>query len=85
MNSFQLNNGIDKFLKKEWAKAGFLHTSTYDKHIYNYLNDSVDESLSGMNRSNTGICEFKQRIFYIKWHLRIYKCLGLFTWMVNGV
>ena len=55
MNNFKLNDGnIDTYLKKEWAKTGFLHTSTYDKHIYNYLNDSVDERLKyGMNPHQT--------------------------------
>ena len=55
MNNFKLNDGnIDTYLKKEWAKTGFLHTSTYDKHIYNYLNDSVDEPLKyGMNPHQT--------------------------------
>jgi phosphoribosylaminoimidazolecarboxamide formyltransferase/IMP cyclohydrolase len=55
MNEYTLNNGnISHALKREWAVNGFLHTSTYDRHIYNYLNNSLDEPLKyGMNPHQT--------------------------------
>ena len=55
INEYSANNCIkSQNLKRDWAISGFLHTSTYDKHIYNYLNNSIDKPLKyGMNPHQT--------------------------------
>ena len=55
IDQYYINKGnIDVEVKRKWAAEGFLHTTNYDKHIYNFMNNTQDIQLKyGMNPHQT--------------------------------